>query len=89
MQKEIDVLSQNSEQENAKLHTIANEMKNLKEQRDQLVFNDLTRCHRRWHFPLLVSAIILLSFREWLLLLSRRKPAVLHETEPVWLPDYA
>jgi hypothetical protein len=27
--------------------------------------------------------------REWILLLSRRKPAVLHETEPVWLPDYA
>jgi len=23
------------------------------------------------------------------LLLSRRKPAVLHENEPVWLPDYA
>ena len=30
-----------------------------------------------------------MSVREWLLLLSRRKPAVLHETEPVWLPDYA
>jgi hypothetical protein len=27
--------------------------------------------------------------REWILLLSRRKPAVLHETEPVWLPDFA
>jgi hypothetical protein len=31
----------------------------------------------------------LLSVREWFLLLSRRKPAVLHETEPVWLPEYA
>ena len=30
-----------------------------------------------------------MSVREWILLLSRRKPAVLHETEPVWLPDYA
>ncbi|MBP9901075.1 MAG: carbon starvation protein A, partial [Verrucomicrobia bacterium] len=25
----------------------------------------------------------------WYLLLARRKPAVLHESEPVWLPDYA
>jgi carbon starvation protein len=40
-------------------------------------------------FLALVVAIILLSLREWFLLLSRRKPARLHETEPVWLPDYA
>jgi carbon starvation protein len=40
-------------------------------------------------FLVLVSAIVLLSVREWLLLLGRRKPAVLCETEPVWLPDYA
>ena len=40
-------------------------------------------------FMLLVAAIVLLSVREWLLLLGRRKPAVLCETEPVWLPEYA
>ena len=40
-------------------------------------------------FLLLVSVIVLMSLREWLLLLSRRKPAVLRETAPVWLPDYA
>jgi carbon starvation protein len=40
-------------------------------------------------FLALVTVIIVLSLREWFLLLSRRKPAVLHETEPVWLPDYA
>jgi len=40
-------------------------------------------------FLALVSAIILLSVREWILLLLRRKPARLHETAPVWLPDYA
>jgi len=40
-------------------------------------------------FLTLVTAIILLSMREWILLLTRRKRAVLHETEPVWLPDYA
>jgi carbon starvation protein len=37
----------------------------------------------------LVSIIVLISAREWFLLLSRRKPAQLRETPPVWLPDYA
>ena len=40
-------------------------------------------------FLVLVSVILVLSVREWMLLLSRRKPAQLRETEPVWLPDYA
>jgi carbon starvation protein len=40
-------------------------------------------------FLVLVSAIVVLSVREWVLLLGRRKLAVLRETEPVWLPDYA
>ena len=40
-------------------------------------------------FLSLVSIIVLLSLREWFLLLSRRKPAILQENEPVWLPDYA
>jgi len=40
-------------------------------------------------FLALVAVIVLLSAREWLLLLSGRKPAVLHETEPVYLPDHA
>jgi carbon starvation protein len=40
-------------------------------------------------FLALVTAIIFMSVYEWFLLLTRRKPAVLHETEPVWLPDYA
>ena len=37
-------------------------------------------------FLALVGAIVALSLREWALLLSRRKPAVLRETAPVWLP---
>ena len=40
-------------------------------------------------FLVLVSIVVLISLREWLSLISRRKPAVLHESEPVWLPDYA
>jgi carbon starvation protein len=39
-------------------------------------------------FLFLVSIIVLISVREWLLLLSKRKSVVLHETAPVWLPDY-
>ena len=52
-------------------------------------FNNLLDAVVAGIFLVLVTAIILLSVREWILLLSRRKPAVLHETEPVWLPDYA
>jgi len=54
-----------------------------------LRFNNLLDATVAGIFLALVIAIVLLSLREWLLLLSRRKPAVLHETEPVWLPDYA
>jgi carbon starvation protein len=54
-----------------------------------LRFNNLLDAAVAGIFLTLVVAIVLLSLREWFLLLSRRKPAVLHETEPVWLPDYA
>jgi carbon starvation protein len=40
-------------------------------------------------FVALVAAVALLSFREWILLLARRKLAVLRESEPKWLPEYA
>ncbi len=40
-------------------------------------------------FLILVATIVVLSLREWILLLSGHKPALTHETEPVWLPDYA
>jgi carbon starvation protein len=40
-------------------------------------------------FLALVSAIVLLSVREWALLLTRRKAPLLRETPPTWLPDYA
>jgi carbon starvation protein len=54
-----------------------------------LRFNNLLDAAVAGGFLLLVTAIVLLSVREWVLLLTRRKPAVLRETEPVWLPDYA
>lgn len=40
-------------------------------------------------FLSLVSIIVLISIREWILLLCRRKPSLLRESAPVWLPDYA
>jgi len=40
-------------------------------------------------FLLLVWAIFLISLREWILLLARKKAAELRETPPTWLPDYA
>jgi carbon starvation protein len=54
-----------------------------------LQFNNFLDAAVAGIFLALVTAIVLLSLREWFLLLSRRKPAVLHETEPVWLLDYA
>ncbi len=54
-----------------------------------LRFNNLLDAAVAGIFLVLVTVIVLISLREWMLLLSRRKPAVLHETEPVWLPDYA
>jgi carbon starvation protein len=40
-------------------------------------------------FLILVAIIVGLSVREWTLLCSRRKAAILHETPAVWLPEYA
>lgn len=54
-----------------------------------LRFNNLLDAVMAGVFMLLVTAIVGLSVREWILLLRRRKPAKLHETEPVWLPQYA
>jgi carbon starvation protein len=54
-----------------------------------LSFNNLLDAAVAGIFLVLVAAIVVLSAREWLLLLGRRKPAVLCETEPAWLPDYA
>ncbi|HYG36335.1 MAG TPA: carbon starvation CstA 5TM domain-containing protein, partial [Clostridia bacterium] len=54
-----------------------------------LYFNHLLDAVVAAIFLVLVSVIVLLSIREWILLLARKKLAVLHETEPVWLPDYA
>ncbi len=40
-------------------------------------------------FLALVAALVAISLREWTLLLSRQKPARLHETSPIYLPPGA
>ena len=54
-----------------------------------LHFNNIVDAVVAGIFLVLVSFIFLLSVREWILLLARRRVAILHETHPVWLPDYA
>ncbi len=52
-------------------------------------FNNILDAIVAGAFLALIAAIVSLSLREWVLLLARRKLAVLRESEPVWLPDYA
>ena len=54
-----------------------------------LRFNNLLDAVVAGIFLLLLSSIVLLSAHEWVLMLARRKLAVLRESDPVWLPDYA
>jgi len=51
-------------------------------------FNNLLDAAVALIFMLLVTAILVISVREWLLLLTRRKLPSLHETSPVLLPQY-
>jgi carbon starvation protein len=53
-----------------------------------LIFNNQLDAVVAGTFLFLVSAIFLMSVREWILLLARKKVADLHETPPTWLPDY-
>jgi carbon starvation protein len=54
-----------------------------------LYFNNMVDAVVAGIFLTLVSMIFLLSIREWVLLLARQRLASLHETPPVWLPEYA
>jgi carbon starvation protein len=51
-----------------------------------LIFNSRLDALVAGLFLVLVVAILAVSAREWVLVLARRKPAVLRETVPVWLP---
>ena len=61
----------------------------LKSKSSRLVFNAWLDAGVTAFFLVLVAAIFLISLREWLLLLARKKLAELRETPATWLPDYA
>jgi carbon starvation protein len=61
----------------------------LQRKSDHKVFNALLDACVTTFFLVLVAGIFLISVREWILLLARKKLAVLRETAPTWLPDYA
>ena len=61
----------------------------LKSKSSRLVFNAWLDAGVTAFFLVLVAAIFLISLREWLLLLARKKLSELRETPPTWLPDYA
>jgi len=54
-----------------------------------LRFNALLDAAVTIGFLVLVAAVFLMSVREWILLIARKKAADLRETPPSWLPDYA
>jgi carbon starvation protein len=54
-----------------------------------LHFNNVLDAAVAGIFLALVVMIVVLSVREWLLLIARRRLAILREADPVWLPDYA
>jgi carbon starvation protein len=55
----------------------------------KLAFNAYLNAAVTAFFLVLVAIVFLISVREWVLLLARRKQLVLRETPPTWLPDYA
>ena len=54
-----------------------------------LHFNNLLDAAVALAFMVLVTMIVLLCVREWILLWARKKLCQLRENDPVWLPDYA
>ena len=68
---------------------VVREMGPLKSKTKRVVFNALLDAAVTAFFLALVIGIVLISLREWLLLLARKKAAEPRETSPTWLPDYA
>jgi carbon starvation protein len=61
----------------------------LQRKSDRIVFNLHLDAIVAGFFLVLVMLIVAISLREWILLLARKRLAILREAEPVWLPDYA
>lgn len=54
-----------------------------------LRFNNVLDACLAGIFMVLLTLIVLISIREWILLVARKKLARLRESPPVWLPEYA
>jgi hypothetical protein len=64
-------------------------MSPLKSKTRRVVFNALLDAAVTGFFLTLVAGIFLVSVREWLMLIARKKVAELRESPPTWLPDFA
>ncbi|MBI3418352.1 MAG: carbon starvation protein A [Verrucomicrobia bacterium] len=78
-----------STDDSAKVDAFTKQLPTLQRKCDRQMFNLRLDAAVTAFFLALVAGIVLLSLREWILLLARRKLAVLRETAPTWLPDYA
>jgi carbon starvation protein len=61
----------------------------LQKRSDRQIFNLRLDAVVTGFFLTLVAGIFLISVREWVLLVARKKAAEPRETPPTWLPDYA
>jgi len=59
------------------------------ESNKRLLFNSMLDAFVAGAFLVLVVLIVAISVREWILLLARKRLAALHESDPVWLPQFA
>ncbi|HLP78429.1 MAG TPA: carbon starvation CstA family protein, partial [Candidatus Paceibacterota bacterium] len=82
VQKQMDAVNVGHPEELSKLVAKANQL-------HQLRTNQIMDAIVAGAFLALVSVIVLISVREWILLLARMKAAELREEPPNWLPDYA
>ena len=87
-QRPAIALQLESARASGKVEAIQAALKALRENRATR-FNQLLDAVIAAIFLGLISGIVILSVREWSLLLTKRKPAVLAETPPTFLPDYA
>jgi carbon starvation protein len=75
-------------QDPQKVKGMVEELGGLITRRDRLQFNDRLDAAVTAFFLLLVGIITVISFREWFLLLQGKR-VELHESEAMWLPEYA
>jgi carbon starvation protein len=85
----IELTKEMATSSDARDEEMIHEMSQLKRQRDRLVFNYRLDSVVTGIFLTLITAIVLISVREWILLLAHKKVADLRETPPTWLPEYA